>query len=314
MPVASVDDAFRELLSRIELSPFRVALASRRFNSLKTSIEGAFAGKTAHQIGSFKRGTKIRPADLSNQLDMEVLVSFGRFSQYSEPGTAAVTPAEALQIIRLAIQSNEICRVLPQQQDHPIVRVEYADQMAIELVPAFEDLRAQHYHGPSGPNCYIVGSSLHRWITADYDYDAQTILGLDARTEGKLVPTIKLVKAYFRNAKVPLKSFHTEILIANVLPGLASEWKGKGYRYGYHHLLAGFLSEVSKTITSAAVLLGSFSPPVDSGLSYATLSSLAGFLAARAEVAGQLCNANKIHGWTEFFGVPFPSGASRGAF
>ena len=46
MPVASVDDAFRELLSRIELSPFRVALASRRFNALKTSIEGAFAGKT----------------------------------------------------------------------------------------------------------------------------------------------------------------------------------------------------------------------------------------------------------------------------
>jgi hypothetical protein len=160
----------------------------------------------------------------------------------------------------------------------------------------------------------FVVSSPYRWIAADYDYDTQIISRLNAQAEGKLVPTIKLVKAYFRNASVPLKSFHTEILVANVIPSLVSQWKGKGYRYGYQHLLAGFLSEVSKTITSAARLHGSFSPPVDSGLSYATLSSFATFLAARAEVAWQLCDANAIHGWTEFFGVPFPSGASRGAF
>jgi len=314
MPVASVDEAFRELLSRIELSPFRVTLASQRYDAMKASIEGALPGKTLHQIGSFQRKTKIRPADLSNQLDIEVLVSFGRFAQYSERGMGGVTPSEALPIVELALQLNEIYRVMPQQQDHPTVRVEYADQMAIELVPGFEDLRTQHYRGPNGPNCYIVGDSPYRWITADYDYDAQSISRLNARAEEKLVPAIKLVKAYFRNAAVPLKSFHTEILVANVIPSLVSEWKGKGYRYGYHHLLAGFLREVSKTITSAAVLHGSFSPPVDSGLSHATLSSLATFLAARAEVAWQLCEANTIHVWTEFFGVPFPSGASRGAF
>jgi hypothetical protein len=186
--------------------------------------------------------------------------------------------------------------------------------MAIELLPAFEDPRWQHFYGPDRPNCYVVGRSTYTWTEADYDYDAEIISRLNAQAEEKLVPTIKLVKAYFRNAAVPLKSFHTEILVANVIPSLVSEWRGKGYRYGYHHLLAGFLSEVSKTITSAAALHGSFSTPVDSGLSHATLSSLATFLAARAEVAWQLCNADKIRGWTEFFGVPFPSGASRGAF
>jgi SMODS domain-containing protein len=314
MPVASVDEAFRELLRRIELSPFRVTLASQRYDAMKASVEGALPGKTLHLIGSFQRKTKIRPADRGDQLDIEVLVSLGRFAQHSELGTAGLTPSEALMIVQPAIQLNEIYRVMPQQQDHPTVRVEYADQMAIELVPGFEDLRTQHYRGPNGPNCYIVGNSLYRWITADYDYDAQSISRLNARAEQKLVPTIKLVKAYFRNAGVPLKSFHTEILVANVIPSLVSEWKGKGYRYGYQHLLAGFLSAVSKTITSAAVLHGSFSRPVDSGLSHAILSSLATFLAARAKVAWELCDANTIRGWTEFFGVPFPSGASRGAF
>jgi hypothetical protein len=312
MPVGSVDDAFRELLSRIELSPLRVRLASQRYNAMKASIEGALPGRTVRQIGSFPRGTKIRPADLSDQLDIEVLVSFGPFSHSSAPDKEGFTPSRVLQILRLAIRSNDAYRVLPQQQDQPTVRVEYPDQMAIELLPAFEDPRWRHYQGPDRPNCYVVGSSLYTWIAADYDYDTQIISGLDAQAEEKLVPTIKLVKAYFRNASVPLKSFHTEILVANILPSLVSEWKG--YRYGYHHLLAGFLSEVSKTITSAAVLRGSFSQPVDSGLSYAALSSLATFMAARAEVAWQLCSADTIRGWTEFFGEPFPTGASRGAF
>jgi Second Messenger Oligonucleotide or Dinucleotide Synthetase domain len=314
MPVASVDDAFRELLSRIELSPFRLNLASQRCNAIKASIESVLPGTTVHPVGSFERKTKIRPADHSDQLDVQVLVSFGRFPQYAELGEASVTPGEVLQIVRHVVGPNEIYKVMPQQNEHPIVRVEYADQMSIELVPGFEDSRTQHSHGPDGPKCYIVGCSLYRWIPADYDYDAQCISRLNALTEGSLVPTIKLVKAYFRNVAVPLKSFHAEILVANVVPGLISEWKCKGYRYGYHHLLAGFLSEVSKTVTGAAVLQGSFSLPVDSGLSYPTFSSLATFLAGRAEVAWQICEANTIRDWTEFFGVPFPSGASTGAF
>jgi hypothetical protein len=312
MPVVSADEAFRELLSRIELSPFRVTLASQRYNALKASIEGALPGKVLHQVGSFSRETKIRPPDLSDQLDIEVLVSFGLFPRTLAPDKEGFTPSRVLQIVRLAIQSNDTYQVMPQEHDHPTVRVKYPDQMTIELRPAFEDPRWQHFHGPDRPNCYVVGRSWYTWIEADYDYDAQIISWLDAQAEEKLRPTIKLVKAYFRNASVPLNSFHTEILVANILPSLVSEWKR--YSYGYQHLLAGFLSEVSKTIRSAAVLRGSFSPPVDSGLSYAALSSLAPFLADRAEVAWQLCRANAIDGWREFFGEPFPSGASRGAF
>jgi hypothetical protein len=307
MPVFSVDEAFRELLRRIELNPSRVALASQRYSAVKATIESALPGKTLRQIGSFQRKTKIRPADLSDRLDIDVVVSFGRFFQYAVPGTVGTTPAMALETVRQAIQSNQVYRVMPQQQDHPIIRIEYADQMAIEFVPAFEDLTGQHFHAPDGPNCYIVGSSPYTWIPADYDYEAQIISGLNSMSEEKLVPTIKMVKAYFRNASVPLKSFHTELLVANTVPNLVGEWRGKGYRYGYHHLLAGFLSQVSKTITSPAVLYGSFSPPVDSGLSVVTLSTLGTFLAARADAAWRLCATNETYGWREFFGEPFPS-------
>src|SRR5512136_414562 len=106
MTVVSVDEAFKELLRRIELSPFRLTLASQRYNALKASIEGALPGKTLHQIGSFRRKTKIRPADLSDQLDIEVLVCLGRFPQPSAPGMEKVTPSSALHMLRPAIPSN----------------------------------------------------------------------------------------------------------------------------------------------------------------------------------------------------------------
>jgi hypothetical protein len=121
------------------------------------------------------------------------------------------------------------------------------------------------------------------------------------------VPSIKLVKTYFRNASVPLKSFHTEILVTSVIPKLIADWMAKGYQYGYHHLLAAFLAQASKIVTVPATLAGSFSPPVNSGLDLATLASVGTFLSARADVAWKLCATNAIYGWREFFGDPFPS-------
>lgn len=305
MPLSSVDEAFKELLRRIELNPSRIALASQRYNAVKAAIETALPGKNLRQIGSFQRKTKIRPADLGDGLDLDVVVSFGPFYQYAGSGTRGVTPAEALGVVRQALRSNEIYRVMPQQEDHPTIRLEYADQMAIELAPAYEDATGKHSHGPNGPNCYIVGASPFTWVEADYDYDAGVISALNGLSEEKLIPSIKLVKSYFRNAGVPLKSFHTEVLVANTVPGLVSEWKGK-YRYGYHHILAAFLSRVSQIIGAPTNLYGSFSPPIDSGLSVTTLSSVGAFLAGRAAEAWRLCSTDAIAGWREFFGEPFP--------
>jgi hypothetical protein len=307
MPWTSVDENFRELLSRIELNRSRVVLASERYSAVKATIEGALPGKTLHQIGSFQRKTKIRPLDLSDRLDIDVVVSFGRFYQYSTNSAEGITPDNALGIVRQALRSNEVYRVMPQQQDHPVVRIEYADQMAIEFAPGYEDMTGQHSHGTGGPACYIVGASPYFWLTADYDYDAQVISSLNALSDEKLVPTIKLVKCYFRNAGVPLKSFHAEILVTNAVPTVVSEWKAKGYHYGYQHLLAAVLGHVSRTIATPASLPGSFSPPVDSGLSSTLLVSLSTFVAARSEAAWRLCATNAITGWREFFGQPFPS-------
>jgi Second Messenger Oligonucleotide or Dinucleotide Synthetase domain len=309
MPVTSVNEAFAELLQRIELNTSRVTLASQRYNAVKSTIERNLIGKVVRQIGSFQRKTKIRPTDLSDRLDMDALVSFGPFFAYATPGKG-VTPDFALTTVRNALSSNEIYRVMPQQQEHPVVRLEYADQMSIELVPAFEDHTGNRLHRMGEAACYIVGTPLGIWKPADYDFDADLISSLNKIAKGKLIPTIKLVKAYFRGRGVPLCSFHSEILVANVVPAIVTTWEAKHYTFGYHHLLAGFLSRAATIVTRPVALQDSFSPPVDSDLSESTLSQISTFLAKRAEVAWQLCKntvtQDSISGWREFFGEPFP--------
>src|ERR1700719_1445172 len=107
MPLASVDESFDELLSRIELNPTRVTLASQRYNAVKSTIENVLTSKTVRQTGSFQRKTKIRPVDLSDKLDIDAVVSFGTFRQYATAG-GGVSPASGLETVRRALASNEI--------------------------------------------------------------------------------------------------------------------------------------------------------------------------------------------------------------
>ena len=310
MTLAMLDEAFDELLSRIELNPTRVTLASQRYNAIKAAIENALPDKSVRQIGSFQRKTKIRPLDLSDKLDIDAIVSFGPFRRFATDGRG-VSPALALETIRRALATNELYRVMPQVTDHPIIRLQYADDMSIELAAVFEDLTGRYPHLPGEPNCYIVGSSPSVWGPADYDYDAKRITRLNAATSGKLVPTIKLMKTYLRGREVPLKSFHVEVLAANIVPSLLANWDGNGYDYGYNHILAGFLDRASLLVTRPILLAGSHSPPLNSELDSATLTAIGSYLRQRAEAARRLCaitvGGEAVNRWFDFFGEPFPA-------
>jgi hypothetical protein len=153
----TVKAAFAELLTRIELNPTRVELASQRYNAIKRVIESALPGKVVRQIGSFQRRTKIRPLDLSDALDVDALVSFGPAYNFSGAGENGVTPQKALQVVRSAISSNDIYKVMEPTTDAPVVVLEYADRtpFKIELAAGYVDKMGQHSHGQNAPECYL---------------------------------------------------------------------------------------------------------------------------------------------------------------
>jgi hypothetical protein len=195
--------------------------------------------------------------------------------------------------------------------DAPVVVLEYADAFKIELAPAFVDMTGNHPRR-GGPACYLACVN-GDWKPADYDYDAKVITDANgARSaNGMIVPGIKMSKAYLRSIDVPLKGFHVEVLFARTIPARLADWATKYSSWDYSHVLAQFLEDAAELVTKPVALSGSFSPPIDSGLSPAALFDVADRLRDRARQAWRLCKSKDdreaLLGWRKFFGDPFPA-------
>jgi len=310
-----VKEAFVTTLSRIELNPTRVQLASQRYNAIKQVIEQALPGKTVTQIGSFQRKTKIRPLDLSDKLDIDLLVKFktANWSLFGMPGVWE-TPESALDKIQRVLVADQSYRIMRPKPDAPTVSLTYADQFTFEIVPALVDRTGRYNHRPGEPDCYLVGLKRDTWSPADYDYEAAYISSLNKQTGGRLVPSIKLVKVFLRGHGLspdPLKSFHIEILCTRIIPPIIASWEAYGLNWGYHQVLAYFLCNVGSQLASPVALPNSYSPPIQVNLSPADVQVLKSRVDQLGQSAQKLCRLkdtpDTLKRWREFFGGPFPA-------
>jgi hypothetical protein len=312
----SVVQAFHQYLSRLELNPTRVALASQRYNAIKEHLGATLAGATVRQIGSFQKRTKIRPLDLSDTLDVDGLVVIGTARNYALPGQAGTTPAGALAQVSKALQDAKAYKLMKPEIDAPTVTLEYADNFRVELAIGYEE-RTGKYPRPSGPACYLVAGPTD-WVPADYDFDAQTISGLNSApaNAGSIVPVIKMMKHYLRAAEVPLNSFHIELIVCATLPKAIAEWTAQGQVWGYQHAFAAVLSSARIFMASGIALSGSYSPAVTSGLSGEELKKIGIFFEKAGALAWNICGVSEayvaVERWRTFFGDPFPPWASVG--
>lgn len=306
-----VGAAFREYLGRLELNQTRIELASSRYAHVKRILEGALGGVGVRQIGSFRRRTKIRPRDLSDALDLDVLVTLSRATSYARSPAEEANSAKALADVFAAVRTSDVFRAMEPQKDAPVVILEYADAFKMELVPAIEDGTGARAH-PDGTVALWVPRPGGGWMTADYDYDANLISGLNQhpQVEGSLVPTIKLLKSFARSKGLPLKSFHLEVLAALTLPRRTAQWNAAGKTWDFPHALAAVLEDAHLHLRGPASLPESYSLPIDSGAAN-QLADIGEFLREAASVAwrncGQASDVQALNGWLEFFGEPFPA-------
>ncbi len=198
--------------------------------------------------------------------------------------------------------------------DAPTVLLTYADQFTFEIVPALVDKTGRYNHQPGEPDCYLVGLKLNTWSPADYDYEAAYISSLNKQTGGRLVPSIKLIKAFLRGHGLspdPLKSFHIEILCARIIPPIIAFWEAYGLTWGYHQVLAYFLCNVGSQLASPVALPHSYSPPIQVNLSPTDVQALKSKVDQLGQSAQKLCRLkdtpDTLKRWREFFGNPFPT-------
>ncbi len=316
----TVRAAFQELLKRIELNPSRVEVASQRYNAVKRTLENVLPTARIRQVGSFQRRTKIRPIDLGDGLDIDVLVELTSVRAFAQPGQEGISTHQALSLLRSALTSNQTYKVMGPATDAPVIVLEYSDKdgFEIEVIPALADrtdaMKRLRSFSNTRPDSFLVPGPDGNWHRADYLYDANYITAVNCNQliRGRLVPFIKIAKAFLRGQGVPLKSFHVEVLAARLMPEIARACSTQGIELECPQLLAAFLQTSSKYMDGPISLPQSDSEPIDSGLSVNELLAVSEWMQKLATIAWDICasgdGAQAIDLWKEFFGSPFPTG------
>jgi hypothetical protein len=176
------------------------------------------------------------------------------------------------------------------------VTIRFQD-FAVEVVPAF-------YR--KGGGFLIPSANEGRWIESDPKVHEEFMAQANASHGGKLVPLIKMIKAWNRNAGGRLQSFYVELMVESILRGL----RIVNYPSAAAYVLAHAQERVRfKMLDPAGLDEGQVNGIIRGGVSDAASAVSAAYhLALEAErlrLANQDARAKEL--WRRVFGDPFPA-------
>ncbi len=303
MTLAEAFDVFR---SRLELDGSYDEVIQRRHAAVRNCIERNLPYARTQLIGSLQRKTRIDPIKGLKDFDVDILIELGSFDHWASP-PEGISCQAALDTGEGAIAASLKYRKKGIQEDQPAIVVPYDDGSYVEVVPAYRDQFPDH--NPKGRAYFIPHSG--RWTLADYDYDAEQISTANTeRTNGRLVPCIKMLKAWRRNLVPALRSYHLEVLALGIVPVLVEAADNANVTLSWPNLLKYFFLIASDKIGQPARIPGSLSEPAD----YYLDASERGRIAQILQICGEAARAAEsssdtqaIQTWREMLGEPFPS-------
>lgn len=199
----SVSASFGRLLDRIQPTSTEIQNAAQHAGQIKTRLSDSFKLKKLFPAGSFPRQTYIR-----NSSDIDLFAVLARDDL--RWGGAYVTSSTALDNIRKDLEGRYPHSTV-YRDVHAIV-VSFSDGVQVDVVPAI-------FHGMSPKNwpIYKMPDGAGGWMQASPEIHAQYIKQADDKSGGKLRRVAQLMKFWreCRSPRVPLSSFHIEMLLAS---------------------------------------------------------------------------------------------------
>lgn len=298
-------EAFVEFRQRLELDASYDAIIQQRHNAVRQFLVRHLPLARTQLIGSLQRRTRIDPQQGLQGFDIDILVELGGFQGFVSQG--GVGPSDAMDSMEIAVQGNANYRRMGAYEDQPTIIIPYGDGSSVELVPAYRD--NTYLHNPRGRAYWVPRAG--RWVLADYDFDAQYVSNMNQLYDRKTVPCIKMVKAWRRNLVPLLRSYHLEVLVCAILPGVIRAIEKQGSSLPWPLLLYGLFLNLQDAIYYPAQIPGSLSEPAD----YYLDNSDRQRIAKAAEVSTNYAKSafdvpptKAMQMWRELLGTPFPGG------
>jgi len=176
----SIPRAFDLFASRLEITDLQQSTVSTRQEAVRAALDRRLRVLDTFLTGSYRRHTMIGPLARAD-VDLFCILDPG----YHRPsGQAAL-----LDVVRKALREAypRTPRISPSGQ---AVTIHFTD-FIVEVVPAFHR---------RGGGFLIPSSTEARWIETDPKVHEAFIASANAKHDGKLVPLIKMIKAWNRNS------------------------------------------------------------------------------------------------------------------
>jgi len=297
----TISQAFNEFKSKLELSKSFQEKITTHHKAIRDWIESYDPKIETKLIGSLQRKTRIQPRS-NDTFDIDILVILGKFHRIATDGSG-VSPSDAINKVHKIMKGHGTYEKMNPSKDYPTVYIKYSDGTKVELVPAYKDF----IYEPKGQG-YRIPKSYYEWTFADYDYDAGYISNKNRETGGYLIPTIKMLKAAKRNLFPKMKSYHLEVLAANIIPIIVDYWKNRGYSISFPFLVYRFFCIAKDEILKPVKIQGSKSPNADSySIDKNHLANTFEKICNYCDSLIKLDDRKAIEGWRKLFGEPFPT-------
>lgn len=196
--VKTVDEGFRELLTRLTPSDTETSTASQHRTSIEACLKQNFALTTLFRTGSFGFGTSIY-----GYSDVDY---FAEIPQIYLTQNSTYT----LQKVRDALQARFPLTTVGVRTPAVALYFDGGDQI-IEVVPA-DYLSEQSGYG--GYRIYHIPDGNGSWVESSPEKHKGWINKLDAGLSNKVKPFIRFIKAWRYYQNVPLSSFYIELRAA----------------------------------------------------------------------------------------------------
>ncbi len=305
-----ITDTFLKLKANLELTDTFSETISRQHNAVRGVIENNGQNiKDTKLIGSLHnyRKTRIQPRE-DDAFDIDILVVLGQFDRW---GPGGVTAQMAMDHVHSIVRESERYGAMSPQQDHPTVTFEYANNVKVEIVPAYIDNIGHSpngiIHSPKGRG-YWIPNSLGTWELADYDHDAEYISAVNNQTGGILTPVIKMMKAIRREYFPSLKSFPIEIMATKLVPEIIAGCKKNAILVTYPAIVAGFIHNIESYLDNHLSIPGSNSPVIriDLATKLEVLQALEYLKYHSRDALTASTDAGKHLAWRKIFGELIP--------
>ncbi len=213
----TINESFLQFKRNLEITEPQSSIVSTRQSNVREAIEANMDVQDSFLTGSYKRHTMIAPLQEAD-IDVFVVLDNKYFYNYDNGkngGQAGLLDLVKRTLLRTYTRTPHISR------DGQAVTIHFNDFL-IDVVPGF------HRQGGG----YLIPNSIKQnWIATDPTKHVELISESNASHEYKLVPLIKMIKAWNRTKGSFFHSFHLEALALEIMKYVVISDFSTGTRY-----------------------------------------------------------------------------------